>query len=184
MKQNLFFLLLSFGLSLMSVVPAFAQMTEEVVLVFHQEKSSKMYLPRRDLSACIDTLYDNEDTLFIKLTDERIFYLNTNGKMSVRTNYGALICEGFFYTEEAKRFKRKLNIPIVEKRYSFIEMQIYDELCLFRRVKNEYILESRQTLENKTVKELLQTKSLSLDKIGKVDIGVMPDKWKKEKIRE
>ena len=116
MNQKLNFLLLSLGLSLMSVVPAFAQMTEEVVLVFHQEKPFEMYFPCRDLSTCIDTLYSNEDTLFIKLTDKRIFYLNTNGKMDVRTNYGALICEGFFYTEEAKEFKQKLNIPIVEKR--------------------------------------------------------------------
>ena len=63
-------------------------------------------------------------------------------------------------------------------------MQIYDELCLFRKVKNEYILESRQTLENKTVKELLQKNSLSLDKVTKYFIEPVPDKIKKEDIVE
>jgi hypothetical protein len=162
------FVLFIFG----NIFSLFAQSTEKITLEFYQDKCSRIEFPCKDISTCIDTLYYKEDTLSIKLTDCRFFYLDTCNK--VRINRIVIICEGYFYKTDAKKFKRQLNIPINEHTYHFVEIQIYDRLYLFKKKKNRYNLESRYNLENKAIAKILQENFISFDSITIIFMDTLP----------
>ena len=141
-------------LSLMSFYSLFAQSKEKIVFEFYQAKEYHIIFPCKDLSTCIDTLYYKGDTIVIKLVDNRVFSLASNKRQ--------LNCTGTFYTVKAKKFKRQLNIPTVDSKYTFIKMQIYDEIYLFKKGKNRYILEDVHVLKNEIRLEILRENSISV----------------------
>ncbi|MCL2132055.1 MAG: hypothetical protein FWH36_06355 [Lentimicrobiaceae bacterium] len=151
-------------LILTSVFSTFAQSTEKIMLVFYQsENYGSIAFPCRNISTCIDTLYNKGDTLSIRLIDNRIFYLDTAGSVRTPIYRRVIICDAnpCIYAIKAKTIKRQLNIPITEPKYRFIEMQIYDKVCLLEKTKNRYVLKNSYDMENKAIAEILQKNAIS-----------------------
>ena len=110
-------------------------LAQPILLEFHKTERLGIKFPCKDITSCIDTLYDKGDTLFIKLADNRAFSWDSYNEL--------LICSGIFYGVEGSKFVRSLDIAIPNDNYNFIEMQIYDEVYLFNKSmrKNRYILD-------------------------------------------
>jgi len=158
-------------LILASTFLLYAQTTKKITLVFKQTKNnSPMIFPSSDISTWIDTLYNKGDTLSIRLIDDRIIQLSNEYSRHKMIWMERPEKKDFYYMK-LKRFKQQLDIPTIEAKCNFVEMQIYDEIYLFKKKKNEYILENRYELENKTIAELKQENSKYLTGYKTISIG-------------
>ena len=112
-----------------------AQSTEKIFLEFHQRQKYSITLPCCiDISTRIDTMYKKQDTLFIEIIDDRNFRLDSNA------NHKTLYITGHFYGIKSKKIRIPLKIPISERECHFIALQVYDNIFVFKRNKNLYVL--------------------------------------------
>lgn len=141
-------LVLIFG----NVFSLLSQSTEKIILEFYQLAKHQIKFP---CFANIDTIYNKQDTLFIEILDDRIFYLDSN------TN--RLLITGKYYSLKAKKIRRLLEIPSTKQEYYFIGLQIYDNVYIFKKKKNIYVLSDTRNFRNYPYIYVMESSSLLTD---------------------
>ncbi|MDR0368253.1 MAG: hypothetical protein LBH82_03825 [Bacteroidales bacterium] len=95
-----------------------------VLLNLKNIHKNKLSFPGLSITDCIDSIYADNDTLFIFLRDTRKFYKDERGTIVL--------------SQEYKINKRTLKIPIqIEANFSFVLLKTFDFICIFKKHKNQ-----------------------------------------------
>lgn len=122
MKNNIWKLLL---LSLL-IIYSYDFFAQNVIikLDIKNVNKNKLSFPCKSINDCIDSIYKNNDTLFILLQDTRKFYQDDN--------IIAIFSNGY------KISKRDVNVLISEELISdFIILKTFDFFCIFEKHKKK-----------------------------------------------
>lgn len=113
-----------------------AQSTEEI-LEFHQSKKYEIELPCRGLAAGIDAIYHKQDTLFIKIIDDRIMSLDSG---SGHGHHQTLSISGDFYRFKSKMRRIPITFPTPQYEYQFIALHVYDHIYRFAKNNGIFVM--------------------------------------------
>jgi site-specific recombinase XerD len=118
-NKNIYFLI--FSLLYISIVHSNKLKAQNSVLILDL-KNKKIEMPCYFINDCIDTLFQQKDTLFIVLDDNRKFYKDSN-----------VICITY---REGLIINNLIKIQIKDiDNINFIILRTYDNLCLFKKMK-------------------------------------------------
>ncbi len=98
--------------------------SSELTLMFKNINKKELSFPCLQITDCIDSIYKDKDTLFIRLQDTRKFYKDERGTIVISQGYGIA--------------KRNLTIQIpIQFNFNFVVLKTFDFVCTFKRNKNK-----------------------------------------------
>jgi hypothetical protein len=126
------------------------------MLIFNLKNTNKDKLSFSCLliDECIDIIDKREDTLFILLQDNRIFYKDDYTTVVISKGY------------KINRHILKTSIQI-NYNYNFIILKTFDMICLFKKQKNR-----RNTYKIFSIKEVMDYKDKNFIDIKNSDIHI------------
>ena len=102
---------------------------DKITLEFHQSKRDPISFPCRPISNCIDTIFQQQDTLCIYLQETRKFYRDTITKTEVVT----------YTLSHFKNHKFKIHIEIENNSdCNFIKLKSLDYIYILKKEKEVY----------------------------------------------
>jgi len=100
-----------------------------LILEFHQSKRDPISFPCRPISNCIDTIFQQQDTIYIYLQETRKFYRDTITKTEVVTYT--------FYHFKNRKFKILIEIEN-HSDCNFIKLKSLDHVYILKKEKEIY----------------------------------------------